>query len=197
MSFPAPVVTIGELFNPFGSRLTSDGRRQLCGDLPLDHPCFSNCNCARKVDNTARYDRVWSDMEKVIFVDKFLQFPKNFARIATFLTNRSTKDCVKFYYDSKTVINYKALLKESDSRRRQLKMPWFQALASAASVGATLYPTGPFLERIVQAQSREVSKTGGNSFDYAMYARDFIDVSCEHLGESLIELPSDIGYICI
>ena len=79
-------------------------------------------------------------MEKVIFVDKFLQFPKNFSRIASFLTNRSTKDCIKFYYDSKTVINYKALLKECDSRRRQLKMPWTQALESAASVGATLYP---------------------------------------------------------
>ena len=40
-------------------------------------------------------------MEKVIFVDKFLQFPKNFSKIASFLTNRSTKDCVRFYYDSK------------------------------------------------------------------------------------------------
>ena len=48
-----------------------------------------------------RFERVWTDMEKVIFVDKFLQFPKNFSKIASFLTNRSTKDCVRFYYDSK------------------------------------------------------------------------------------------------
>ena len=40
-------------------------------------------------------------MEKVIFLDKFMQFPKNFSKIASFLTNRSTKDCVRFYYDSK------------------------------------------------------------------------------------------------
>ena len=40
-------------------------------------------------------------MEKVIFVDKFILFPKNFSKIASFLINRSTKDCVRFYYDSK------------------------------------------------------------------------------------------------
>lgn len=40
-------------------------------------------------------------MEKAIFLDKFMQFPKNFSKIASFLTNRSTKDCVRFYYDSK------------------------------------------------------------------------------------------------
>jgi len=85
---------------------------------------------------------VWSDMEKVIFVDKFIQarpahpltahtlsytphahtlpfssrpfqhtlpptssglrqYPKNFSKIASFLTNRSVQDCVRFYYDSK------------------------------------------------------------------------------------------------
>jgi hypothetical protein len=39
-------------------------------------------------DNQRRYERVWSDMEKVIFIDKFLQFPKNFSKIASYITNR-------------------------------------------------------------------------------------------------------------
>jgi hypothetical protein len=50
-------------------------------------------------------------MEKIIFLDKFMQFPNNFSKIAAFLTNRTTKDCVKFYYDSKTTIPYKSLLR--------------------------------------------------------------------------------------
>lgn len=50
-------------------------------------------------------------MEKCIFVDKFLQFPKNFHKIAGFLKNRTTKDCIKFYYDAKSSIEFKFLLK--------------------------------------------------------------------------------------
>ena len=48
-----------------------------------------------------------SDLEKCIFLDKFLTFPKNFGKIATFLTNKNAKDCVRFYYDSKQTVNYK------------------------------------------------------------------------------------------
>jgi len=50
-------------------------------------------------------------MEKCVFVDKLLQFPKNFHRIAGFLSRRSTKDCVQFYYDAKHSLDFKFLLK--------------------------------------------------------------------------------------
>lgn len=67
----------------------------------------------------------WSDAEKLIFADAFLQvglcvwgvggwgrfrggtrvaacqFPKDFDRIASFLVNKSVSDCVAFYYDTK------------------------------------------------------------------------------------------------
>ena len=43
----------------------------------------------------------WSDIEKCIFLDRFLQHPKDFKKIASFLKNKSTRDCVAFYYDSK------------------------------------------------------------------------------------------------
>ncbi|GLE03722.1 hypothetical protein PINS_up012624 [Pythium insidiosum] len=65
-----------------------------------------------------RYINPWNDMEKCIYVDKFLQYPKNFARIASFLCNKTTGDVIEFYYRTKKVVDYKALLREQQLRRR-------------------------------------------------------------------------------
>ena len=76
------------------------------------------------VQEQAKKLRPWTDVEKCIFVDKFLQvfiratliapsvmstlywcvlmqFPKDFSKIAKALVNRSTKDAVEFYYNTK------------------------------------------------------------------------------------------------
>ena len=45
--------------------------------------------------------RPWTAREKKIFADKYLQFPKNFHKIATFLDNRTPGECVFFYYTHK------------------------------------------------------------------------------------------------
>ena len=107
-----------DIVNVACNRLTLDGRRQICGDHTLSDACPPGCNCARQVDVHERHCRPWSDMEKCIFVDKFMQYPKNFCKIAAYLTYRSTSDCIRFYYDSKKVINFKALLKEFDNRKK-------------------------------------------------------------------------------
>lgn len=60
----------------------------------------------------------WSDLEKCIFVDKFLQYPKNFARISFALSNKTSGDVIAFYYRTKKVVDYKALLREQQLRRR-------------------------------------------------------------------------------
>ncbi|TMW56286.1 hypothetical protein Poli38472_008934 [Pythium oligandrum] len=60
----------------------------------------------------------WNDLEKCIYMDKFLQYPKNFARIASFLANKTTGDVICFYYRTKKVVDYKALLREQQLRRR-------------------------------------------------------------------------------
>lgn len=45
---------------------------------------------------------VWSPEEERIFVEKYMHFPKNFPKIASFLgPSKSTKDCVQFYYRNK------------------------------------------------------------------------------------------------
>lgn len=60
----------------------------------------------------------WNDLEKCIYIDKFLQYPKNFARIASFLSNKNTGDVIAFYYRTKKVVDYKACLREQQLRRR-------------------------------------------------------------------------------
>ena len=74
------------------------------------------------------FKKPWSDLEKNIFLDKFLQFPKNFGKIATFLRLKDSKDCVRFYYESKKNIDFKALLREHQQRRRGLKLCWTETI---------------------------------------------------------------------
>jgi len=98
---------------------TTDGRPMRCSAKPLGEKCEQNCNCSFVVQDRAKKLRPWTDMEKCIFVDKFLQFPKDFSKIAKALVNRSTKDAVEFYYNTKYSIPYKGLLREQQQRRRQ------------------------------------------------------------------------------
>lgn len=84
-----------------------------------------------------RHTNVWSDMEKCIFLDRFLQFPKDFRRIASFLRNKTTKDCVAFYYDSKQTVPYKGALKEHMLRRKRKGdyQVWDASIQAVISVG--------------------------------------------------------------
>ena len=39
-----------------------------------------------------------------LFVEKYLEFPKRFHRIASFFDNRTTSECVQFYYLNKRAL---------------------------------------------------------------------------------------------
>jgi hypothetical protein len=101
---------------------------------------------AQKIDDPvaeeqkAASSNIWTDMEKCIFLDRFLQFPKDFRRIATFLRNKTTKDCVAFYYDSKQAVPYKGALKEHMMRRKRKGdyQIWDSSIQAAISVGAVV-----------------------------------------------------------
>jgi hypothetical protein len=107
---------------------------------------YFNSFTAQKVDDPlleaekAATTNVWSDMEKCIFLDRFLQFPKDFRRIASFLRNKTTKDCVAFYYDSKQTVPYKGALKEHMMRRKRRGdyQIWDASIQAAISVGAVV-----------------------------------------------------------
>uniref|UniRef100_A0A2A4K398 SANT domain-containing protein n=1 Tax=Heliothis virescens TaxID=7102 RepID=A0A2A4K398_HELVI len=66
---------------------------------------------------------VWSQAERELFREKYLQHPKNFGQIASFLPRKSVRDCVRFYYLSKKAENYKQLLRKPRQRRSARNPP--------------------------------------------------------------------------
>jgi hypothetical protein len=87
-----------------------------------------------------RHVNIWSDMEKCIFLDRFLHHPKDFRKIASFLKNKSTKDCVQFFYHSKKTVPYKHALKEFIQRknRRGDVVSWDATIQACLSMGAVV-----------------------------------------------------------
>ena len=77
-------------------------------------------------------------MEKCIYLDRFLHHPKDFRKISSFLKNKSTKDCVAFYYDSKKTVPYKHALKEFIQRkkRRGDVVSWDATIQAFLAMGA-------------------------------------------------------------
>jgi len=134
-------------------RITHGGSklpRQVC---PLERELtaiYVNTFTSHRVDDPMReakeenLSNVWTDMEKCIFLDRFLQFPKDFRRIASFLKNKTTKDCIAFYYDSKQTVPYKGALKEHMMRRKRKEkrkgdyQVWDASIQAAVSVGAQI-----------------------------------------------------------
>ncbi|XP_078682123.1 uncharacterized protein LOC144916696 isoform X2 [Branchiostoma floridae x Branchiostoma belcheri] len=61
----------------------------------------------------------WTEEEKQIFKEKFIQHPKNFALIASYLDRKSVSDCVLYYYQSKKNENYKQLMRKQALKRKR------------------------------------------------------------------------------
>lgn len=92
-----------------------------------------------KYEEETRHINPWTDVEKCIFLDRFLQHPKDFRKIASFLKNKSTRDCVVFYYDSKQSIPYKRALREHLQRKKRKADPkWDATIQAALCVGAVV-----------------------------------------------------------
>lgn len=70
------------------------------------------------VYKSRQFLNVWTPSEKEIFKEKYLQHPKNFVVIASYLDRKSVSDCVQYYYLSKKTENYKRLIKKARHRTR-------------------------------------------------------------------------------
>ncbi|KAM4545114.1 nuclear receptor corepressor 1 isoform 2-T2 [Odontesthes bonariensis] len=71
-----------------------------------------------KVYKARQFMNVWTEHEREIFKEKFIQHPKNFGLIASYLERKSVSDCVLFYYLTKKNQNYKTLVRRNYGRRR-------------------------------------------------------------------------------
>ncbi|XP_063820655.1 nuclear receptor corepressor 2 isoform X8 [Pseudophryne corroboree] len=70
-----------------------------------------------KVYKERQVMNMWSEQEKDTFRDKFIQQPKNFVFIASFLERKTVSDCVLFYYLTKKNENYKSLVRRNYRRK--------------------------------------------------------------------------------
>ena len=140
------------VFNTSNNRLTTDGAQMQCAhvehfitctqiatsrlrnsvNITYTQPSPNGCNCPAAVEEMERLVNPWTDIEKCIFIDKFLQYPKNFYKISTFLRNKSTNDVVQFYYDTKKICPYKQLLIEQHQRRKVERKPRWELTALGA-----------------------------------------------------------------
>ena len=133
---------------------------------------------------------LWTDMEKCIFLDRFMQHPKDFRKIASFLRNKTTSDCISYYYVSKQIVPYKHALKEHLMRRKRRGEyhNWdstIQAsLASGAIVAAGISEEKPLVFHL---------PWGDNTYHtYKLHPLrrdllDGVDTSSEHIDEGALE----------
>lgn len=62
---------------------------------------------------------IWTEQEREIFKEKYLQHPKNFVVIGSYLERKSVSDCIQYYYSTKKKENYKMLVKRRIRRPRK------------------------------------------------------------------------------
>ncbi|KAF5285140.1 hypothetical protein FQA39_LY16829 [Lamprigera yunnana] len=97
---------------------------------------------------------VWTPSEKELFKEKYLQHPKNFGVIASYLDRKSVADCVQYYYLSKKTENYKQLLRKSRQRTRSSRNNTQKVNSSASTSVVDILTTG-----VTTRLQREQQKT--------------------------------------
>lgn len=69
----------------------------------------------------ARVVNPWTQAERLIFLDKYVMYGKNFRKIASFFEYKSVDDIVRFYYDNKLPLRLKLLGRDHPQKRRGIK----------------------------------------------------------------------------
>ncbi|KAF7458823.1 Myb family DNA-binding domain-containing protein [Cryptosporidium felis] len=63
------------------------------------------------VDQERNRNTIWTFSEIRLFVEKYLMYPKDFRRIASFMEHKAVKDCIDFYYKYKYALGLKRILR--------------------------------------------------------------------------------------
>ncbi|KAK9709134.1 DNA-binding protein snt1 [Basidiobolus ranarum] len=96
------------ILDPSKRELTQyDNRNNLVEDP------FNYYHCNSSVDE-------WTDEEREIFIKRYLQYPKQFGKIASFFKNKNPRQCVLFYYREKKSIDFKRLISGKEKKKRRL-----------------------------------------------------------------------------
>lgn len=107
---------------------------------------------------------VWTPSEKELFKEKYLQHPKNFGVIASYLDRKSVADCVQYYYLSKKTENYKQLLRKSRQRTRSSRNNTQKVNSSANTSVVDILTTG-VTTRLQREQQKTTVQQGRENVD--------------------------------
>ncbi|OZJ03088.1 hypothetical protein BZG36_03899 [Bifiguratus adelaidae] len=66
---------------------------------------------------------VWSEEERAVFIRKYLAYPKQFGKIASFLPRKTATQCVLHYYRIKKELDVKGLLNSRGGKRKAKGLP--------------------------------------------------------------------------
>lgn len=106
---------------------------------------------------------VWSSDEKKIFIELYLQHPKNFARIAAHLPFKSCEQCVQFYYQHKKEYRLKQMVasyrRAMVVQRRMILNTQAAANSGAESVSTTTAPSEDSVSVSVSASASDSLST--------------------------------------
>lgn len=99
------------------SRTLAEIPEQRADFVPID------CGSVLIVDPVAEYVNSatvnpWSREETFVFLDKYVLYPKNFRRIASFIEHKSVGDVIRFYYENKLRLGLKQLSQKRKAAKR-------------------------------------------------------------------------------
>mmetsp|Transcript_20108 Transcript_20108/g.25466 ORF Transcript_20108/g.25466 Transcript_20108/m.25466 type:complete len:1248 (-) Transcript_20108:83-3826(-) len=60
----------------------------------------------------------WNTEEQTIFLRKYISYPKDFGKIATFLPNKSIEDVICYYFKNKHRLNLKGIIEEIQAKKK-------------------------------------------------------------------------------
>lgn len=139
----------------------------------------------------------WQEAEKKIFLEKYLAFPKNFRKIATYLPHKTPNDCSEHYYRVKKELDLKNMLRDV-ALKKKAKAAESQAMKSAKAAA----PKGALIGRRRGSNDdglpgeEEKPKSSQAKKKKAFTEEDkqvFLNAMKEH-GKNWKELSKQLGY---
>ena len=119
----------------------------------------------------------WSPEERQIFIEKFTQSPKHFGYISSFLENKTTEQCVQYYYMTKKAENYKNLLrKQTQTTRRRAKQTTTTTttVTSSTTIETTLVTKVTSSNTIFSSTSQQILGAGQVCFHCSSKLRFYL-----------------------
>ncbi|KAF9969129.1 hypothetical protein BGZ73_008650, partial [Actinomortierella ambigua] len=111
----------------------------------------------------------WTEEEQETFIRRYLQYPKQFGRIAAGLPEKTASQCVLFYYREKKKLGFKELLANRNKKKKGPGARRKEKAAASTSAGAKTKHKGSALiedigqaNRTKQAKSSEVRELRSN-----------------------------------